>query len=66
MLLGCVFRPKSEEEKRVYGEYLAVGNAIGKCNFALYEELALKYQKVWLKRGIYLLMDRMRVRQGGS
>ena len=61
MLLGLVFRPKNEEEKRLYGEYLAVSNAISQCDFALYEQLGLKYQKIWLKRGIYLLMDRMRV-----
>lgn len=32
-----------------------------KSDFRRYEELSQKYQKVWLKRGIYLLMDRIRV-----
>lgn len=61
MLLGKVFKPTSEREKEDYNEYLSVANSMLECDFKKYDELNHKYQKVWLKRGIYLLMDRMRI-----
>lgn len=61
MLLGKVFKPTNEREKEDYNEYLSVANTMLECDFKKYDELNHKYQKVWLKRGIYLLMDRMRI-----
>lgn len=61
MLLGRMFRAKTEEEAANYAEYIAIIRSIVEADFKLYEELSLKYQKVWLKRGIYLLMDRVRI-----
>lgn len=61
ILLGRVFAPANPAERNDYAEYLAIGEAMVKSDFRRYEELSQKYQKVWLKRGIYLLMDRIRV-----
>lgn len=61
LLLGRVFNPVNQAERNDYAEYLAIGEAMVKSDFRRYEELSQKYQKVWLKRGIYLLMDRIRV-----
>jgi hypothetical protein len=35
--------------------------AIKNADFNSYNEINKRYQKVWLKRGIYLLMDRVRI-----
>lgn len=61
LLLGRLFDPVTPAERSDYAEYLAIGKAAVESNFRSYEELSQKYQKVWLKRGIYLLMDRVRV-----
>lgn len=61
MLLGKMFNPLTESESQDFAEYIKVGKATVECNFKVYEQLNQKYQKVWLKRGIYLLMDRLRV-----
>jgi hypothetical protein len=40
---------------------MSIISCLTAVDFSRYEEINKRYQKVWLKRGIYLLMDRVRI-----
>jgi hypothetical protein len=44
-----------------YPEYIPLTEAIIKGNFKTFEKVIQRYQKLWIKRGIYLVMERMRI-----
>jgi hypothetical protein len=48
------------EDER-FPEYETLIKSLVSANFKEYDRIVTKYQKVWLKRGIYLLMDRLRI-----
>lgn len=58
IFLGRLYEPPKEDN---HVEYSEVIKTIKTADFKSYEELSKKYQKLWLKRGIYLLMDRIRI-----
>jgi hypothetical protein len=35
--------------------------ALNKAKFSEYSDAIKRYQKLWIKRGIYLLMDKLRI-----
>lgn len=61
ILLGRLYEPSPNDKSGDFGEYIEIIKAIKTADFKAYEELNKKYQKIWLKRGIYLLMDRIRI-----
>jgi predicted ATP-dependent Lon-type protease len=52
---------KAEHSDEVFPEYQPIIESIIEANFAKYDEHFEKYQRLWIKRGIYLLMDKLRV-----
>ena len=44
-----------------FPEYMQLTKSIISGNFNLFEESMEKYQKVWIKRGLYLLMEKIRL-----
>jgi hypothetical protein len=57
IFLGKLYEARGDE----FGEYAGIIKAIREADFSSYDQLSRKYQKLWLKRGIYLLMDRVRI-----
>ena len=54
-----MFAKKAEDEN--FPEYEPLIKAIISSDFAFYEDMMEKFQRVWIKRGIYLLMDKLRI-----
>lgn len=44
-----------------YPEYLPLMEGIIRGDFRIFEKAIHRYQKLWIKRGIYLLMEKMRM-----
>ena len=58
IFLGKLYQPATKED---FTEYSQLISAIKAADFKSYDQVTDRYQKLWLKRGIYLLMDRVRV-----
>jgi hypothetical protein len=61
IFLGKMFEAKPGRGEEVFPEYETLIKAMKNASFKNFDEAVQKYQKVWIKRGIYLLMDRLRV-----
>ncbi len=56
-----MFEPRSNQHDEYFPEYETLIKALKNASFSNFDYVIQKYQKVWIKRGIYLLMDRLRV-----
>lgn len=61
IFLGKMFEPRENVLDEHFPEYEKLIKAINKASFRDFDNVVEKYQKVWIKRGIYLLMDRLRI-----
>ena len=59
IFLGKLYQPTQPDTD--FPEYNQIIDSIKTADFDTYDQLSKKYQKLWLKRGIYLLMDRVRI-----
>jgi nuclear mRNA export protein PCID2/THP1 len=59
LFLGKLYQPKEDDND--FPEYNQIIESIKNADFEAYNQVSKKYQKLWLKRGIYLLMDRVRI-----
>ena len=61
IFLGKMFEGNTEDETEDFSEYKPIIRSLINANFQEYDEAIKKYQKLWIKRGIYLVMDQLRV-----
>lgn len=61
MFLGKTFIPNPNNSQQNFPEYNPIIKALSQAKFNDYSNAIQKYQKVWIKRGIYLLMDKLRI-----
>jgi len=59
IFLGKLYQPNEVDPD--FPEYSQIIESIKSANFETYDQVSKKFQKLWLKRGIYLLMDRVRI-----
>lgn len=61
MFLGKFFDPRPGAPEEHFLEYGPIIDALQRAKFKDYDAAIERFQKVWIKRGIYLLMDKLRV-----
>lgn len=61
MFLGKMFEANSDDPTEYFPEYQPIISSLINANFQEYDDAINKYQKLWIKRGIYLVMDQLRI-----
>lgn len=61
MFLGKMFEGRPDQPDEHFPEYQPIISSLINANFEEYDTAIRKYQKLWIKRGIYLVMDQLRV-----
>ena len=61
IFLGKMFQGNPDDETEFFPEYQPIISSLINANFGEYDDAIKKYQTLWIKRGIYLVMDQLRI-----